>query len=184
MRCGPVVQLVRTLACHARGREFEPHPGRHAAIAQSVERILGKDEVSSSNLDSSLHKSPCRSFGLQGLLLVHAAGKSGGRTFYCSGSPEETLSLCFKCSLIIFSSPSDEMLMPLSTIIICTVPGSGPFFRRAVSFSRISFKSGVMALFHIQGLLFAIVRRKTKNMPPPGMKTKQGFDKPQKEIYN
>ncbi len=26
---GPVVQLVRTLACHARGREFEPHPGRH-----------------------------------------------------------------------------------------------------------------------------------------------------------
>ena len=26
---GPVVQLVRTLACHARGREFESHPGRH-----------------------------------------------------------------------------------------------------------------------------------------------------------
>ena len=25
---GPVVQLVRTLACHARGRGFEPHPGR------------------------------------------------------------------------------------------------------------------------------------------------------------
>ena len=51
---GPVVQLVRTLACHARGRGFEPHPGRHlAAIAQSVERILGKDEVSSSNLLSS-----------------------------------------------------------------------------------------------------------------------------------
>ena len=27
--CGPVVQLVRTLACHARGRGFEPLPGRH-----------------------------------------------------------------------------------------------------------------------------------------------------------
>ena len=27
-RFGPVVQLVRTLACHARGRGFEPHPGR------------------------------------------------------------------------------------------------------------------------------------------------------------
>ena len=27
--CGPVVQLVRTLACHARGRRFEPVPGRH-----------------------------------------------------------------------------------------------------------------------------------------------------------
>ena len=41
---GPVVQLVRTLACHARGRRFEPDPGRQfAAIAQQVERILGKD---------------------------------------------------------------------------------------------------------------------------------------------
>ena len=26
---GPIVQLVRTLACHARGRGFEPHSGRH-----------------------------------------------------------------------------------------------------------------------------------------------------------
>ena len=46
---GLVVQLVRTLACHARGRGFEPHPGRHFAdIAQAVERILGKDEVAGS----------------------------------------------------------------------------------------------------------------------------------------
>ena len=51
---GPVVQLVRTLACHARGRQFEPDPGRHyASVAQSVERILGKDEVGSSNLPNS-----------------------------------------------------------------------------------------------------------------------------------
>ena len=37
---GLVVQLVRTLACHARGRGFEPHPGRHlfASVAQSVEQ--------------------------------------------------------------------------------------------------------------------------------------------------
>ena len=39
---GPVVQLVRTPACHAGGREFEPHPGRHffsyASVAQSVEQ--------------------------------------------------------------------------------------------------------------------------------------------------
>ena len=56
---GPVVQLVRTLACHARGRRFEPVPGRHyAAMAQSVERVLGKDEVTSSNLVSSSKKSP------------------------------------------------------------------------------------------------------------------------------
>ena len=54
---GLVVQLVRTLACHARGRGFEPHPGRqNAAMAQSVERVLGKDEVTSSNLVSSSKK--------------------------------------------------------------------------------------------------------------------------------
>ena len=47
---GPVVQLVRTPACHAGGRRFEPVPGRHYAdIAQSVECILGKDEVTGSN---------------------------------------------------------------------------------------------------------------------------------------
>ena len=40
-RGGPVVQLVRTLACHARGRRFEPVPGRHfldASVAQLVEQ--------------------------------------------------------------------------------------------------------------------------------------------------
>ena len=37
---GPVVQSVRTLACHARGRGFESHPGRHlfASVAQLVEQ--------------------------------------------------------------------------------------------------------------------------------------------------
>ena len=49
LRCslfnGLVVQLVRTLACHARGRGFESHPGRHlvfvtrfASVAQLVEQ--------------------------------------------------------------------------------------------------------------------------------------------------
>ena len=35
-----VAQLVRALACHARGRGFEPHPGRQfdASVAQSVEQ--------------------------------------------------------------------------------------------------------------------------------------------------
>ena len=56
-QCGVVVQLVRTPACHAGGRGFKSLPRRQlAAIAQSVERILGKDEVSSSNLDSSSKK--------------------------------------------------------------------------------------------------------------------------------
>ena len=35
---GPVVQLVRTLACHARGRRFEPVPGRHLCCCSSVGR--------------------------------------------------------------------------------------------------------------------------------------------------
>ncbi len=35
---GPVVQLVRTLACHARGRGFEPHPGRQICLCSSVGR--------------------------------------------------------------------------------------------------------------------------------------------------
>ena len=38
---GLVVQLVRTLACHARGRGFEPHSGRQifcAFVAQLVEQ--------------------------------------------------------------------------------------------------------------------------------------------------
>ena len=36
---GSVVQLVRTLACHARGRGFDPLPNRHyASVAQSVEQ--------------------------------------------------------------------------------------------------------------------------------------------------
>ena len=48
---GLVVQLVRTLACHARGRGFESHPGRHFAdLAHLVERHLAKVEVASSSL--------------------------------------------------------------------------------------------------------------------------------------
>ena len=31
---GLVVQLVRTLACHARGRGFEPHSGRHIFLVR------------------------------------------------------------------------------------------------------------------------------------------------------
>ena len=50
--CGLVVQLVRTLACHARGRGFEPHPGRHffcfGQIAQSVEQRTENPRVGGS----------------------------------------------------------------------------------------------------------------------------------------
>ena len=36
---GLVVQLVRTLACHARGRRFEPVPGRHFFIYKKKLKI-------------------------------------------------------------------------------------------------------------------------------------------------
>ena len=35
---GPVVQLVRTPACHAGGHGFEPHSGRHICLGSSVGR--------------------------------------------------------------------------------------------------------------------------------------------------
>ena len=34
---GPVVQLVRTLACHARGRRFDPVPDRHTELSLAGE---------------------------------------------------------------------------------------------------------------------------------------------------
>ena len=50
-RNGPLAQSVRALACHARGRGFEPHAGRHYAdLAHLVERHLAKVEVASSSL--------------------------------------------------------------------------------------------------------------------------------------
>ena len=46
---GPVVQLVRTLACHARGRGSESLPGRQLAqIAQSVEQGTENPRVAGS----------------------------------------------------------------------------------------------------------------------------------------
>ncbi len=38
---GPVVQLVRTLACHARGRRFEPVPGRQILPLQLSRQSRG-----------------------------------------------------------------------------------------------------------------------------------------------
>ena len=54
---GPVVQLVRTPACHAGGRRFEPVLGRQfASVAQSVEqrtenpRVVGSIPTGGTNM--------------------------------------------------------------------------------------------------------------------------------------
>ena len=76
---GPVVQLVRTLACHARGRRFEPVPGRHiedenphlASVAQLVEqwtenpRVVGSTPTGGTicGCSSSGRAPPCQGGG-------------------------------------------------------------------------------------------------------------------------
>ena len=82
-RYGPVAQLVRALACHARGRGFEPHPGRqflsvneYADLAHLVERHLAKVEVAGS---SPVIRSKNR--------------KAGQRPVFCFGAND-----VFRCS--------------------------------------------------------------------------------------
>ena len=69
---GPVVQLVRTLACHARGRRFEPVHGRqYASVAQLVEQGTENPRVAGSipalgticGLSSSGRAPPCQGGG-------------------------------------------------------------------------------------------------------------------------
>ena len=58
-----VAQLVRALACHARGRGFEPHPSRHsyASVAQLVEqrtenpRVVGSIPTEGTNFAGLAH---------------------------------------------------------------------------------------------------------------------------------
>ena len=79
---GLVAQLVRALACHARGRGFEPHPSRHfcssnkittyADLAHLVERDLAKVEVAGSSpvIRSKKSKSKDLLFSIQSEGLV------------------------------------------------------------------------------------------------------------------
>ena len=51
---GPVVQLVRTLACHARGRRFEPVPGRHFSCANALVAQLVEQRTENPCVDGSI----------------------------------------------------------------------------------------------------------------------------------
>ena len=73
-KCGPVVQLVRTLACHARGRRFEPVPGRHICLCSSVGR-------------AGDWKSPCHWFDSD--RRHHCGSSSSGRAPPCQGGGSE-----------------------------------------------------------------------------------------------
>ena len=78
---GPVVQLVRTLACHARGRRFEPVPGRHffylkieyASIAQLVEQGTENPRVTGSIPVRGTNKETLTIFEVNVFLLVGSA---------------------------------------------------------------------------------------------------------------
>ena len=72
---GPVVQLVRTPACHAGGRRFEPDPGRqNASVAQSVEQGTENPRVIGSIPIGSTNKTCCMC--------------SGSFSFFCHGGSE------------------------------------------------------------------------------------------------
>ena len=46
---GPVAQLVRALACHARGRGFEPHSGRQSCLKQGFASVAQLVEQGTEN---------------------------------------------------------------------------------------------------------------------------------------
>ena len=61
---GPIVQLVRTLACHARGQGSDPPSGRqYASVAQSVEQGTENPRVGGSIPPGGTTISGCSSSG-------------------------------------------------------------------------------------------------------------------------
>ena len=94
---GPVVQLVRTLACHARGRRFEPVPGRHFCLCSSVGRAED-------------WKSSCRWFDSVRRHQICGCSSSG-RAPPCQGGgsefePRHPLHQALRCFFYIVSSGS------------------------------------------------------------------------------
>ena len=84
---GPLAQLVRALACHARGRGFEPHAGRHFVPLLLWPRALGVCLCSSVGRAGDW-KSPCRWFDSD--RRHHLCGfSSSGRAPPCQGGGSE-----------------------------------------------------------------------------------------------
>ncbi len=65
---GSVVQMVRTLACHARGRGFETHPSRHKS---KLKKVRTKGIGITLPETSCLHRTCLVVFGQYMLALCH-----------------------------------------------------------------------------------------------------------------
>ena len=105
--CGGVAQLVRALACHARGRGFEPRHSRQqfnncAALAHLVEQLTCNQQVVGSNPTSG-------TIFISGEVPERPKGsdcKSDGYAF--EGSNPSLTTIFFKKILKIYSYNSEE----------------------------------------------------------------------------
>ena len=106
--CGGVAQLVRALACHARGRGFEPRHSRQqfnicAALAHLVEQLTCNQQVVGSNPTSGTINI------ISGEVPERPKGsdcKSDGYAF--EGSNPSLTTIFFKKILKIYSYNSEE----------------------------------------------------------------------------
>ena len=99
---GPVVQLVRTLACHARGHEFESRPGRfcmsiirNASVAQLVEQGIENSRVVGSIPTGGISYADLAHLVERNLAKVEVAGPSP--VIRLKTAAENAPSFCFLC---------------------------------------------------------------------------------------
>ena len=96
-RFGLVAQLVRALACHARGRGFEPHPSRHryASVAQLVEQGTENPRVVGSIPTGGTIYADLAHLVERHLAKVEVAGSSPVIRSKTKGTRIECLFICF-----------------------------------------------------------------------------------------
>ena len=99
--------MVRTLACHARGRQFEPDPGRHyASVAQSVEqgtenpRVIGSIPIggTTSKILSFIGKSCKQDFCDEYQIFSFSPQTFASQIFAGAPITQKALSVCGRSS--------------------------------------------------------------------------------------